>query len=131
MFNNGKIEEILLKYNCPRRINHSSTTIEQIENLVKFKIPLDYKVYLQNYLGFEEFIGSKFMHLWDLDEIIEFNNYGIVEKLPNTLGIGSNASSEFIALELTEDGNCRVVISPFIGLDKQDHIEIGTSFTDF
>jgi len=47
------------------------------------------------------------------------------------LGIGGNGSSEFIAIEQTESSKIRVVISPFIDLDKSYHIEIGDSFADF
>jgi hypothetical protein len=72
------------------------------------------------------------MRLWDFDELVETNkDYGIFDNLSNTLGIGGNGSSEFIAIELISNGNYRIVLSPFIDLDKQYHIEIGTSFTDF
>lgn len=127
-----KFEEILNQYNCPKRINQSSITIEQIEQTVQFKIPEDYKIYLQNYSGFESTIGNEFVRLWDLDELIEANkDYGIFEQLPNTLGIGGNGGGEFIALELLENDYHRIVLSPFIDLDKGYHIEIGTSFSDF
>ena len=59
------------------------------------------------------------------------SDYGIFDNLPNTLGIGVNGSSEFIAIELIDIGNCRIVPSPYIDLNKQYFIEIGTSFTDF
>jgi hypothetical protein len=126
------VNELLLKYNCPRRTQKAQTTIEQIQNIVKFNLPDDYSIFVQNYLGFEEFIGSEFVRLWDVDEIIETNkNYQIFDNLPKTLGIGGNGSSEFIAIEQTNDNSIRVILSPFIGLDKQYHIEIGNSFTEF
>lgn len=125
-------ETILNKYNCPKRTQKSLTTIDQIESIVKFNLPADYKTYIQNYLGFEEHIGQEFMRLWDFDELVETNkDYGIFDNLPNTLGIGGNGSSEFIAIEMVDNENYRIVHSPFIDLDRQYHIEIGTSFTDF
>ena len=127
-----KFEEILKNYNCPKRTKKPLETIEQIESIIKFKLPTDYKTYIQNYSGFEEHIGHEFMRLWDFDQLVETNNdYGIFDNLPNTLGIGGNGSSDFIAIELVDNGNCRIVLSPFIDLDKQYHTEIGTSFTDF
>jgi hypothetical protein len=36
----------------------------------------------------------------------------------------------FIAIEHLDDNNLRIVLSPFI-IEKEAHIEIGTSFTDF
>lgn len=48
-----------------------------------------------------------------------------------TLGIGDNGSGECIALEKCINAKTRVILSSFIDLDKQYHIEIGSSFTDF
>lgn len=125
-------EEILNKYNCPKRTKKPLTTVDQIESIVKFTFPNDCKTYIQNYLGFEEQIREEFIKLWNFDELLEVNkDYGIFDDLPNTLGIGENGNSEFIAIELVDSGNYRIVVSPIIDLDKQYHIEIGTSFTDF
>jgi hypothetical protein len=127
-----QLEQILLKYKCPKRTEKSKTIIDQIENIINFKLPSDYKAYIQNYLGFEEHIGQEYVRLWDFDELVEVNKgYGITNNLPHTLGIGGNGGGEFIALEMTDESNLRVVLSPFIDLDKKYHIEIGTSFTDF
>ncbi|MFD0939377.1 SMI1/KNR4 family protein [Pedobacter boryungensis] len=125
-------EEILNKYNFPKRTEKPSTTIAQIESVVKFNLPTDYKTYIQNYSGFETYIGEAFVRLWDLDELLATNkDYEIFDNLPNTLAIGGNGSSEFIAIELINISDYRIVLSPFIDLDKQYHIEIGTSFSDF
>ena len=59
------------------------------------------------------------------------NSYQITDNLVNTIGIGGNGSSEFITIEFTKNNEYRVVLSPFIDLDKNYHIEIGNSFTDF
>jgi hypothetical protein len=107
-------------------------TIDEIESMVKFRLPADYRIYLQNYSGFEGFIGQEFVKLWDLDQLVENNReYGILSSLPKTLGIGGNGSSEFIAIEPVAENRCRIVLSPFIDLNRNHHIEIGTSFTDF
>lgn len=125
-------EKILDKYNCLKRTEKPLVTVDEIESIIKFKLPTDYKKYLQNYLGFEDHIGQEYMRLWDFDELLETNKeYGIFDHLPNTIGIGGNGSSEFIAIELLDSGKYRIVLSPLIDLDKQYHIEIGTSFTDF
>jgi hypothetical protein len=126
-----KLEEILLKYNFPKRLKQAPATFNEIENIVGFQLPDDYKCYLINYVEHEEFIGPQFLRLWDIDNIMERNNgYGITDNLPYTLGIGSNGGGEFIAIELHEKNSFRIVLSPFIDLDKQYHIEIGKSFTD-
>lgn len=127
-----QFNQILEKYNCPRRRVEAKTTIAQIEDIVHFQLPDDYKFFIKNYLDFDGFIGQHYVQLWNFDELIEMNEgYLIFDNLPKTLGIGGNGNSEFIALEQIEDGNLRVVLSPFIDLDRQYHIEIGTSFSNF
>ncbi|WP_312191724.1 SMI1/KNR4 family protein [Sphingobacterium sp.] len=126
------VNELLLKYNCPKRTQKAKRKIEQIQRILNFNLPNDYLFFLQNYSGFEQFIGPQFVRLWDIDELIGANiDYQIFENLPKTLAIGGNGSSEFIAIEQTVDNSIRVVLTPFIDLDKQYHIEIGISFTDF
>ncbi|APU97944.1 SMI1/KNR4 family protein [Sphingobacterium siyangense] len=126
------VNELLLKYNFPKSTQKAKTKIEQIQRILNFNLPNDYLFFLQNYSGFELFIGSEFVRLWDIDELIGVNtDYQIFENLPKTLAIGGNGSSEFIAIEQTVDDSIRVVLTPFIDLDKQYHIEIGISFTDF
>jgi hypothetical protein len=126
-------EEILFKYDCQKRAEKAKTTFSEIEHLVKFKLPDDYKIYLENYLGFENTVQEEYVRLWDFDELIEMNKeYEIVDYLPNTLGIGTNGGGEFIAIEWTEKNKYSIILVPFIGMDeKQYHIEIGISFSDF
>jgi len=127
-----KLEQILAKNNCPKRTEKSLTTIDEIERIIKFKLPSDYKTYIQGYLGFEELIGNEFIRLWDFDKLVDTNmDFNITANLPDTLGIGDNGGSEFIAIELVDNEKYRIVLSPFVDLDKQYHVEIGTSFTDF
>lgn len=126
-----KFEEILERYKCPKRAFSLSTTVEALEAIVKTALPTDYKKYLIHYLGFEGHIGQEFVRLWDLDELIDLNEkYRIFSCLPNTLAIGTNGSSEFISIEF-DTGDVRIVLSPLIDLDKQLHVEIGTTFSDF
>ncbi|MDB4919935.1 SMI1/KNR4 family protein [Mucilaginibacter sp.] len=126
-----KLEEILRKYNFPKRLKQAPTIFKEIENIAGFQLPDDYKYYLINYMEHDVFIGPQFLRLWDIDNIMEHNNgYGIIDNLPYTIGIGSNGGGEFIAIELYEKNSFRIILSPFIDLDKQYHIEIGESFTD-
>ena len=127
-----ELETILTKYNFPKRTTRPTTRIEEIENQIGFPLPDDYKFYLDNYRENEEFVGTELVNLWDFDELLSRNKEtGIFDNLPLTLGIGNNPSSEFIAIEFTDNKNYRIVLSPFIDLDKQYHLDIGSSFTDF
>ncbi len=127
-----ELDNILTKYNFPKRTEKALTTFEEIERYIGFPLPIDYKYFLDNYSKFEEFVGPELVTLWDTDDLLTINkDTGIFDNLPLTIGIGNNPSSEFIAIEFLEVGNYRIVLSPFIDLDKQYHIDIGSSFTDF
>ena len=127
-----ELETILTKYNFPKRTTRPTTRFVEIENQIGFPLPDDYKFYLDNYGEYEEFVGPELVSLWDFDELLSRNkDTGILDNLPLTLGIGNNPSSEFIAIEFIDNKNYRIVLSPFIDLDKQYHIDIGNSFTDF
>jgi hypothetical protein len=121
--------EILKRYTWPVRNQQSDTLIKDIESMVGFTLPNDYSLFLNNYAGFESHIGLEFIELWGIDEIIELNTNYRLTTLSNT--IGSNGGSEFIAIEMIDIKEFRVILSPFIDLDKSYNVEVGTSFTDF
>ncbi len=126
-----RLEEILSKYQGVRRTKNLITSFSEIEKIIGFTLPDDYKYFALNYMEFEDFIVQEYVKLWDFDEIIEINtDYEIFEWLPNTLGIGGNAGGEFIAIEKLNDSSLRIVLSPFI-IEQEAHIEIGHSFIDF
>ena len=128
----AEIEKILSNYNLQRRNQSTKINVEEIESIINFKIPQDYKFYAINYIENEIFLKNEFIRLWNFNDLLELNTeYGILNSLKNTVAIGSNGSSEFIAIEFLDIKECSVVLSPFIDLDEKYHIEIGNSFTDF
>jgi SMI1 / KNR4 family (SUKH-1) len=126
-----RFEEILTKYHVGKRTAKLKMTFEEVEKIIDFKLPEDYKAFALNYLEFEGFIEKQYLRLWDFEEIIKINtDYQIFEYLPNTIGIGTNGGGEFVAIEQVSDNSFRIVLSPFI-TEKEAHIELGSSFTDF
>jgi len=126
------VNEILNKYSWPLRTLEPLTSIAEIEAFIHFKLPGDYKSFIKEYTGSETNIGNQYISLWDADKIIELNkSYSITEYLPLTLGIGDNGAGEFIAIEMVDSSRYRIVLSPLIDLDQQNHIEIGNSFSDY
>lgn len=129
---NEDLEKIITKYDFPQRNESSSYNVSDIELYSNIKLPEDYIFYLEKCLGINQFIGVKYINLWPIEEIIDFNKcYGIVENLNNTIGIGSNGGGEFIGILIEDNGSVRIILSPFIDLDSNYNVEIGTSFTDF
>ncbi|AMM50711.1 hypothetical protein TH61_05315 [Rufibacter sp. DG15C] len=126
------IEEILAKYEVPRRTGLANSTIEEVEVKTGISLPKDYTDFLTNYQGFEKLIGEEYVQLWDLEDLVEQNEgYLILENLPATIGIGSNGAGELIALERVNEEEVKVVLTPFVDLSQDYHIPIGDSFTDF
>jgi hypothetical protein len=126
-----RIEEILNLHHWPAQNSQSTTSITGIENFIGFYLPEDYIYFLNNFSGYETHIGLEYVKLWGIDEIIEENSAYRINSIPNTLGIGNNGASEFIGIEILDKNIYRMVISPYIDLDPEYHIGIGTSFTDF
>lgn len=126
-----RFEEIITKYHFEKRIDNPIVTFEQVEKMVGFKLPEDYKSFVLKYLGFEGFMGEHYINLWSFEKIVDLNiDFNIFKYLPKTLGIGGNGSGEYIAIEQLNNNKLRIVLSPFI-IEKEAHLEIGTSFTDF
>ena len=81
-----KFEQIITKHGGSIRSDNSKTTIEEIEKIISFRFPDDYKLFLQKFCGFEGSIGQEYLQLWDIDEIIESNlGYSIIENLSGDL----------------------------------------------
>ena len=125
------LEKILYKYNFPKRKFGQEIAFDEIEKLIGFRLPEDYKFFLNNFKERECLIGQEYLRLWDIDSLLENNNgYQILTYLTDTLAIGTNMGGEFIAIEYLSPNKHHIVLSDFIGLDKENYIEIGASFTD-
>lgn len=124
-------DEILKKYNWPTRTTSDKTDLVDIEKEIGFDLPDDYKGFLLRHGGHETQIGEEYIKLWDKDDLLSLNQeYKIFENLSGTIGIGDNGAGEFIGIEKLVDGGLRIVLTPFIDLQKQYHIEVGQTFTD-
>jgi hypothetical protein len=120
------------KYGSLKRKEIISDIFKVIQDKIDFKIPDDYQEYLINYTGFENHIGTEYVVIWDLVELMEFNtDYEVFELMQNGLGIGSNGSSEMIVLKKIDNNKFKILLIPYLDLDEEDtYIEIGDSFLD-
>ena len=126
------IDKILKKYNWPTKETLDHLDFREIENRIEFELPDDYKEFLSKYSSYETQIGEAFFKLWGFDKLLELNvGYEIIDNLKMTIGIGDNGGGELIGLEKLHNGNFSIILTPFINFDKECHIEIGNSFTDF
>lgn len=126
------LDNLLSKYHWPTKAFSDDIDFVDMEKEIGFELPQDYKDFLSKYIGTETQIGEESFKLWDKKDLISWNQgYQILENLSRTIGIGDNGGGELIGIEKVDDGGLRIVLTPFVDLDKQYHIEIGTSFTDF
>jgi hypothetical protein len=66
--------------------------------------------------------------LWPPGEIEHWNRaYQVAEFAPGFLGFGSSGGGELLAFDLEE----RVVMSPFIGMSREDALPIANSWSEF
>ena len=124
-----RLDDLLTKQGFSKKTSKSNIDFPIIEEHLRFKLPEDYKYYLANYDDFEGFVGEEYLRLWKIDDLFKLNKEYGVNDLPDTIAIGTNGNMEFIAIELKVN-DYRIVLSPFIDIDVQNHIEIGTSFSD-
>ncbi|WP_116108153.1 SMI1/KNR4 family protein [Lewinella sp. IMCC34191] len=126
------INRLLDTYSFRQRELRVPLIVSGIESKFGCELPSDYKLFLENYEAFEDFIGNEYVRLWGAEDIIEANtDYQIPLQFFNVLGIGGNGAGEFIGLEYRQYAVDRVIISPLIFTDSNDHIKIGDSFFDF
>jgi len=124
-----ELEYLLAKCGFIKKVQIKNS-FQDIENLIGFQLPDDYRYYLNNYEQFEGFIGEEYLALYGNDELLELNAIHETEDYAsNTISIGCNGASENIGIKSINEHDHRVVIAQYIH-DTGDHIEIGVSFTD-
>ncbi len=121
------LEYLLDKFGFVRQ-TQVNNNFQKIESLIRFQLPEDYKYYLENYNPFDDSIGQEYVVLYSINDLLEISREGIIND-SHTIAIGSNGASETIGIRFWEPKNYKIVIAQYIQ-DIDDHIEIGTSFTD-
>jgi hypothetical protein len=97
-----QLEEILTKYDFPKRTSQPTITLEELESNLMFPLPDDHKYFLSNYIEHECFIGPEYVWLWDIGNLLGSNKGYQAQKflVNNIIGIGNNGGGDCIAMEL-------------------------------
>lgn len=128
----SQLMQMLDNFNFSRKKVDISSTIEMLEYKVGFLLPADYQEFLANFSAFEGTISNSFVKLWDIDQLIAYNEgYEIFRSMPNTFGIGSNGSGGLLAMEKEDSGLISYVKTPFTLLDSNKNEYLASSFTEF
>ena len=93
-----------------------------------FVLPQPYIDFFEHTVGYELSKGDKYIALYPVDNVIEFNKrYEIEKNIPSFFLIGSNGGDEAIMLH-KETGAIYEV--PFIGMDKKEAVLKWSSFKE-
>ena len=105
--------------------------VAALEQRLGFELPGDYKKFLEAHNGGEGFVGDSYLRLWPIDDLIGHNeDYQVQTYVPGFLAIGSNGGGEAYGFD-TRTRSFGFVAVPFCGMDWDDALPMGTSFTDF
>jgi hypothetical protein len=106
--------------------------ILEVERLLRFVLPEDYKVFLRWSNGGEGNLGRDYLSLWPIEQVGQLNeDYQIDRYLPMVLAIGSDGGGECFALDYTTSATRPALIRvPFGDLDPDCCEVIGPTFRE-
>jgi cell wall assembly regulator SMI1 len=121
------IRELTEEFRSNGRLDVSA--VEQVENVLSFAFPKDYREFIAETDGGEGFVGNGFLRLWRLEELIPFNqDYEVDEYAPGIFMFGSNGTNEGFGYDIRRS-EFSVVQVPFIGMDLDSAIKVADNFT--
>lgn len=105
--------------------------IQLTSDVLKAKLPGDYRAFLEATNGGEGMIGETYIMLWRIEELGKMNeSYQVAEYAPGLLLIGSDGGGEAFAFDMRNDP-WPVVKVPFVGMDLQYVEFLSSSFYEF
>ncbi len=105
------------------------SAIEAAEKFFNFKLPTDYKEFLQFTNGLEGETTDSYLVLWSAEELVELNQaYNVKEFLSNIILIGSDGAEDAFGFDTT---NMTVVKLPYIGMGHIANQKLSDTFGDF
>jgi len=108
----------------------SPDSLDAVERHEAIRLPADYREVMARTDGGEGFIGTHYLRLWRVAELLPFNrDYVVAQQAPGLLLFGSDGGGESFAFD-TRGGEMTVVMAPFIVLSLADAIKVATNFTE-
>lgn len=95
-------------------------------------LPEDYLSFMAKRNGGDGFVGTSYLVLWPLEELVPFNReYEVGTYVPGLFLIGSNGSGEGFGYDLRPSYARSLVMVPFIGMDWKEALPVGSSMAEF
>jgi hypothetical protein len=109
----------------------SEQAVRSVEQSTGLKLPEEYVALIRRHNGGEGFIGSEYLILWKVEELVSFNHdYEVREYIPDLLLFGSNGGGEAYGFK-TNLVPWEIIRVPFVGMAPDLCIKMGTSFASF
>jgi hypothetical protein len=108
----------------------SDHSLAAFEASARISLPNDYLAFLRITNGATGWIGSNYIRLWRLEDLLEKNKaYEVGTYCPTFFFFGSNGGGEAYAFNI--EVSMEVFMVPFIGNASQDALRIAPSFSRF
>ncbi len=122
-------ERLLAKFNGNPPADASS--IRKVETDAGLRLPEDYAKFLQGMDGGEGFVGSAYVILWRVGELLEMNRaYQVAEYAPGLFLFGSDGGGEALAFDMRTEAK-PIVSVPFVGMELNLARPLGSNFSVF
>lgn len=127
------MNEILIQLISEMNCNSGApeSVLKKLQLDLGISLPFEYVDFLVDCNGAEGDIGSSYLVLWPVEEIILLNEeFGVHEFAPGLLLFGSDGGGEGYAFD-TRLNPMPVVEVPFVGMDHKYARMCGQTFTEF
>ncbi|AAN48696.1 SMI1/KNR4 family protein [Leptospira interrogans] len=106
-------------------------TIQKIESIFKVTFPEDYKQILLWSNGGEGKVGNRYLSLWKIEELVQFNeDYQIKKYIPEIVSIGTDGGEFCYAFDYRNNSNIPNFIEVPLGdLDSNSIVTLGDKMT--
>ena len=129
MMNKGDCDRLLREFN--RNPPADLSCVQRLQEEAGFRLPDSYVSFLLQADGGEGFVGDSYVILDRAEELVQSNAEREVEDYaPGLFIFGSNGGGEAFGFD-TRDSRMSIVCVPFIVLDWDDALPMGSSFWEF
>jgi len=105
--------------------------LQKLESDAGLRLPEDYAQFLQQTNGGEGFIGSAYLILWSVGDLIEMNKaYQVADYAPGLFLFGSDGGGEAFAFDMRTEAK-PIVSVPFVGMELELIQPLGSTFKAF
>ena len=105
--------------------------LDEIERELTFPLPGQYKAFMMHANGAEGSIATNQLHIWRLEDLIEWNRkFELEDKAPGLFAFGGNGGAEAYAFDTITLG-LPIVMVPFIGMSRKAAIFVAPGFNSF